>query len=212
MHFLSLNSKLMMYIYRGDYLITLADFFFDTYFIRYFCLPCLFFAWGQKCKMSTCRKMEEKKKDDVHLVSSDQPAKCGEFCNMIRTKWGSNAQRNHSSLQFQLGLWRWRFLVLLPDSIPNNNNINKTKKSQGQMPWIWINSLFGMFFLVTQKTGQNRMDEADKKKHLTNHSELFHIFTRREESQCGGLRSTCSKFRMTVVKTIRSHVKTLFQS
>lgn len=34
------------------------------------------------------------------------------------------------------------------------------------------------------------MDEADKNvltfyKHLTTHSGLFHIFTRREESQCG---------------------------
>lgn len=71
-------------------------------------------------------------------------------------------------------------------------------------------------FLVTQKNGQKRMDEADKNvstfyKHLTNHSGLFHIFTRREESRCSGLRSTCSKFKMTVVQTIRSHVKHFFR-
>lgn len=62
-------------------------------------------------------------------------------------------------------------------------------------------------FLVTQKNGQNRMDKADKKcvdflqtpdKPLGTFS---HLHQKREESQCGGLRSTCSKFRMTVVQT-----------
>lgn len=73
----------------------------------------------------------------MRFVHSDQPAKFGKFYNLIiGTKWGSTL-----------------------DSVPNNNSNNnkniKTKKSQGHMPRIWIDSLFGMFFSFT-KNGQNR--------------------------------------------------------
>lgn len=58
--------------------------------------------------------------------------------------------------------------------------------------------------LVTQKTGWTRLIKkcVDFLQTPDKPLETFsHFHQKREESQCGGLRSTCSKFRMTVVQT-----------
>lgn len=170
-------------------------------FISFFCFVYFFLVLGQKCQISTCLKMEKKRRV-CHFVSSDQPAKFGEFCNMIRgTKWGSDT---HSFLQFRLGLWHWhnfwfyhwtQSLIIILIKLKSHRD-----KCHGYGSILYLGC-----FLVTHKMAKTGMDEADKNvstsyKHLTNHSWLYHIFTGRRESQCCGLRSTRSKFKMMVVE------------